>query len=283
MRRGVWIAIVVLTGCTRISPGYVGIKVNLNGTNRGVQDYPIQTGRVWYSPFNEEVFEWPTFVQTASWTHDVNEGHPVNEEITFTTADQMSVAADISVGYSLMAEKVPHFYVKFRTADMNAFTHGFMRNLAREKFDNAAGKYHIEQIMGDNAPFLSEVRLALQNALAQFGVQIEQLGFIGAPRPPPDVVKSINLKVQATQLALQKENEIKQVQMDSQKEVVRAEAYAKALEIKGAAEAAYNRRMADSINERVVEKWRLDKWDGHLPYVNGGSTNPFVSLGNQQK
>jgi regulator of protease activity HflC (stomatin/prohibitin superfamily) len=274
--------VVGMSGCsTRIRPGYVGIKVNASGSNRGVEDYPITTGRVWYNPFTTMVLEWPTFVQTTAWTHDVHEGHPVNEEITFTTADQMSVAADISIGYELDAAHVPHFYVKFRTDDMDQFTHGFLRNLAREKFDMLAGRYRIDQIMGDNGPFLNEVRSAVQREIEPYGVKLDQFGFIGAPRPPQPVIDSINAKVKATQIALQTQNEVATAQAEGQKRIATAQAEAQAIAIRAQAEAAANQLIARSLTSELVEIKRLEKWDGHLPQV-AGAANPFVTLGGRQ-
>jgi regulator of protease activity HflC (stomatin/prohibitin superfamily) len=260
-----------LAGCTRISPGHVGIVVNSSGSQRGVQDYPATTGRVWYNPANTDVLEYPVFVQSAVWTHNTQEGHPVNEEITFTTKDSMQVSADISLAYQLKPDRVPYFYVKFRSSDIDAFTHGFLRNLAREKFDNAAGHYSIEQIMGDNAAFLKEARDALQADLEPIGVQIEQFGFIGAPRPPQAVIEAINLKVQATQIALQKQIEVSQATADANKRIADAEGYAKAALIQADAEATANRKIAESLTPTLVQYKQLEKWDGKLPQVQSGS------------
>jgi regulator of protease activity HflC (stomatin/prohibitin superfamily) len=265
-------------GCsTRIQPGYVGITVNASGTNRGVGDYPITTGRVWYNPLTTTVLEWPTFVQNAAWTHDVNEGKAVNEEISFTTADQMSVSADISIGYSLTAERVPHFYVKFRTDDVSSFTHGFLRNLTREKFDKIAGHYKIEQIMGDNGPFLDEVRAAVQKDIEPYGVKIEQFGLIGAPRPPASVIESINMKVKATQIAIQTQNEVATAVAEANKLVAQADGYARSTAIHADADAAYNRKVAESLTPLLVQNRSISQWDGHLPQVSGGAM-PFINI-----
>lgn len=40
------LSLLLLVGCTRIPPGYVGIKVNMYGSQKGVADFPLQTGRV---------------------------------------------------------------------------------------------------------------------------------------------------------------------------------------------------------------------------------------------
>lgn len=61
-------AAVSLTSCSeRIDAGSEGILVNLYGTDKGVDDVSLVTGRVWYNPFTEEVYEYPTFVQTIDY------------------------------------------------------------------------------------------------------------------------------------------------------------------------------------------------------------------------
>lgn len=58
-----------LTGCgTTIPAGEVGIKVNQWGKKRGVQDYPILTGRVMFNPITEDVIKFPTYRQNRVWT-----------------------------------------------------------------------------------------------------------------------------------------------------------------------------------------------------------------------
>lgn len=263
------------SACTRVDPGHVGIQVNYYGTDRGVESYPRVTGMVWYNPISTKVFEYPTYVQTAKWTRSITEGAPTNEEITFTNADGMSISADISLSYHLLTDRVPAFYVKFRNDDLDQFTHGFLRNLAREKFDTHGGRYKIDDIMGNNAPFLKDVRDDLQRDLAPLGVQLDQFGLIGAPRPPQAVIDAINAKVHATQLAIQKQNELVQAQADAAKEVAKTEGYAKAITIRADAEAAANRKLADSLTPTLIELKRLEKWNGVLPTVQSGAVPLF--------
>lgn len=256
--------------CTRVGPGHVGIKVSLAGSNRGVNDLPLQTGWVFYMPGASQVFEYPTFVQTAKWTKSLDEGKPVNEEITFTNADGMQFGADISLAYHLVETKVPHFYVKFRSDDLDNFTHGFLRNLARDKFDKLGGKYSISQIMGDNAEFLKDVRDSLQAELTPVGVELDQFGFIGAPRPPQAIQQAINDKAQAAQLAQQKQNELQQAQADAAKAVATTEGYAKSVTIRAEAESRANKIVSESLTPQLVEKMWIDKWDGVVSTVTTG-------------
>lgn len=272
-----------VTSCTRIEPGHVGIKLNLAGSDKGVENTPLQTGWVFYNIFTQKVYEYPTFVQTAVWTANPNEGRAANEEITFTTGDQMQVKADISLAYRLRSDRVPTFYTTFRSDDLAEFTHGYLRNLAREKFDNAAGKYRIEQIMGDNGPFLAEVRKALQDQVSDLGVELMQFGFIGAPRPPEAVIEAINSKVKATQDAIRVENEVRQAKAEADKVAANADGERRAAISRAEGQAVANERLARSLTPSLME-WRrlqiqeaaIDKWQGQVPQVQAGQNSGFL-------
>lgn len=265
-------------GVSRIEPGHVGIKVVNGGADRGVQDFPVQQGWVFYNPFSTWVKEYPTFVQTAVWTANTGEGHPVNEEISFTNKDKMEVKVDVNLSYHLEPSKIPAFYVKFRSDDINGFTYGYLHNEARDVFNLHGGRYSINEIMGDNATFVEDVRKTLQDKVAPYGVVLDQFGIIGAPRPPAFVLEQINASAHATQLATQKQNELAQTQAEMAKETMKQETYAKNQLIRAEAEAKSNRLISESINGNLLEKMRLERWNGALPQVNGGSTNPFISI-----
>lgn len=270
-------ALSCVTACTRIGPGQVGIKVNMAGSDRGVSEYPLLTGWVFYNPASSSVFEWPTYVQTAKWVKSASEGNPINEEITFTNKDQMQIGADISIGYHLDAPKVPAFYVKFRTDDMNAFTHGFLRNSARDVFDRFGGRYTIEQIMGDNAQFLADVRGALQADMSPYGVELDQFGFIGAPRPPEAIQKAISDKAEAAQITQKKEQEVRQAEAEARSTAARADGEARAILAVATAQAQANRLINESLTPNLIQYKSLEKWNGTLPTVTGGAT-PFINL-----
>lgn len=265
-------------GVTRISAGYVGLKSTAIGSDRGLSEVTVGPAWVFSNPFTESVFEYPTSVQQAVWTHNLNEGNGVNEEISFTNADQMQINADISMAYAIRPTCAASFYVKFRSDNLNEFTHGYMRNVARQKFDDVAGKYHMDQILGDNSQFLTEVRKQLQTTLDPLCVQLDQFGFIGAPRPPAAVTAAIGEKIHATQLAMQKQNELVQSEADAAKEVAKAKGEATATIMRAEAQARANSLLSNSITPTLVEYRKLEKWNGILPTVQSGSGGVMISL-----
>jgi quinol monooxygenase YgiN len=46
---------------------------------------------VFYSPLRTQIIDFPTYVQTVKWTRDVNEGHPLNEELVFNSKEGQEV------------------------------------------------------------------------------------------------------------------------------------------------------------------------------------------------
>lgn len=292
VRKYRWVAIPVLivlffAGCaTRIGPGRVGIKVDLAGSQRGVEELPIRTGWVFYSFLSSTIVEYPTSVQTAKWTHDPNEGSQNNEEMSFNTKDGLTVYGDLSVSYHLDSSKVPAFYVKFRNDDINQFTHGFLRNVARDAINRTGSQYTVQEVMGEKKSELElNSRAELQRQVGDIGVVIDQFGFIGSPRPPQSVIDSINAKVQAQQIAVQKQNELVQSQADAAKLVAAAEGQAKAQVAVANGEAESNRVRAASISPNIIEwqklavtdRW-ITKWNGQVPQVQTGANGPGMLL-----
>jgi regulator of protease activity HflC (stomatin/prohibitin superfamily) len=262
----------LLTGCTRIGPGHVGIKIDMAGNNKGVLSTPVRTGWVFYNPAFSTVIEYPTNMQTVHWTKSVDEGSPVDESVTFTNKDSMAINADVNLSYTLASDKVPAFYVKFLAADLSQFTNGYLRNVARNCLNEEAGKYEIAQIMGDNSGFLKDAKACLEAQVAPYGVLIDTLGLTGAPRPPQVVLDQINQKNQAQQLALQKQMELQQVQADAAKQVAAAEGQAKATIAQANGEAEANRIRTASITPVVLQNKALDnqaaaiyRWNGQMP------------------
>jgi regulator of protease activity HflC (stomatin/prohibitin superfamily) len=244
-----------------------------------VQDIELKTGRVWYNPYSTSIIEYPTYMQSVTWTAAPNEGNPTNEEITFNTKDSMTVRGDFNLSYTLVSDKVPAFYVKFRSDDLKTFNDGFLHSVARTCINDTAGSYTIEQIMGDNGPWLKESQKCLDAKLDQYGVKIEQFGIIGSPRPPDQVIQSINMKVQATQLALQKQNEVAQATADAQKAVAVAEGEANSQIARAKGEAESNRIKSSSIDDKLIRWYQLTnahdmiwRWNGQRPNVEAGGS-----------
>ncbi|MEI7812310.1 MAG: prohibitin family protein [Ignavibacteria bacterium] len=262
--------------CTRrIDPGYVGIEVDLYGGNKGVQSYTLKTGIIFYNPLTTMIVSYPVFVQTAIWTRSIDEGRSTNEEITFNSKEGLVISGDVNLSYQLDEKLAPNFYVKFRQDNLEHFTHGIMRNLTRDAFNEEAVNYSVEELYGiKKEVFLTRVKERVNNSIAVYGIKIEQFGFIGALRIPENVLNALNAKIEATQNAIKAENILRQTEAEAAQQITRA---------KGAAEA--NRLLTSSISAQLIEWRRLEinekalaRWNGQVPSVMSGASDNNMIL-----
>ncbi|MEO7887392.1 prohibitin family protein [Polaromonas sp.] len=257
---------------TIIPPGYTGIKVN-RLVNRGITREDVVTGFVFFNPIQSTVIVYPTFVQRVIWTHDLKEGNPVNEELTFNTKDSVPVNLDVAVSYLLDAEKVPEFYTKFRADRIESFTHGFLRDTARNAVVMIGSEYAFDDINGSKKEeFLNRLAKELGSRVSPIGVTIQQFGLIGALRPPPALLDAVNAKTRAIQDSIKVENELRSSQAEAKKKIALAEG-----------EAAANRALASSIDDRLLaweriklQKDAIAKWNGQMPSVMSGESGGML-------
>src|SRR5258708_4685133 len=175
------IVVIFITRITRIEAGHVGVEINLAGSQRGASEIPVRTGWVIYSPLRTQIIEFPTYVQTVKWTRDVNEGHPINEEMGFNSKEGMEIFVDVSLSYAIDPLHVPDFYVKYRVSDLDVFTHGILRDIVRNSLNEVASTYNVEDIYGDRkAEFLRKVQALIDHKVARVGVGVQHLSFIEA-------------------------------------------------------------------------------------------------------
>jgi regulator of protease activity HflC (stomatin/prohibitin superfamily) len=263
---------------TRIEAGHVGVEINLAGSQRGASEIPVRTGWVLYSPLSTQIIEFPTYVQTVKWTKDVNEGHPVNEEMGFNSKEGMEIFVDVSLSYAIDPLHVPDFYVKYRAADLEIFSHGILRDIVRNSLNEVASTYNVEDIYGDRkAEFLRKVQAMIDQKVAPVGVGVQQFGFIGAPRVPAVIASAITAKAQAIQQAERARNELATTQAEAAKKIAEAEGDAKSLVTRAQGEADANRIRQNSLTPQLLELRRIennraliDKWNGALPTVQSG-------------
>src|SRR5271169_573195 len=281
---GALILVVFLLRVTRIEAGHVGVEINLAGSQRGASEIPIRTGWVVYSPLRTQIIEFPTYVQTVKWTKDVNEGHPINEEMGFNSKEGMEIFVDVSLSYAIDPSKVPDFYVKYRVSDLELFTHGILRDIVRNSLNEVASTFTVEDIYGERkADFLGKVQAMIEQKVAPVGVSVQQFGFIGAPRVPEVIAAAITAKAQAIQQAERARNELATTQAEAAKKIAEAEGDAKSLVTRAQGEADANRIRQNSLTPQLLELRRIennraliDKWNGQLPTVQTGQGGGMI-------
>jgi len=269
-------------GCTVVEPGYVGIKVNSWGSSRGVQDIPVETGRVSYNPITTTVHKFPTFMQTIVWTKDATEGSPTDESIGFNSSEGVGVNVDVALSYSLEADKVPHIFVDLRK-DIDYITHVYMRAKVRDSMYKHGPEYKIMELLGDrNKEFMDSVQKTLDDELKPKGILIDMLSIVGKPRVPENVEASINATITAKQKAIEAENKVLQSRAEAEQKVEEAKGEAESIRLRAEANAKANEVLTKSLSPELLNYEALQHWDGKLPQVLGNSgAIPFIEVKKQ--
>ncbi|HVC44191.1 MAG TPA: SPFH domain-containing protein [Candidatus Binataceae bacterium] len=282
-RMGVLVLLLVVaamgnSGCTKVEPGWAGIRVKLYGSQRGVQDYPVITGRVWYNPWTEEIYQFPTFMQNVVWTAGLNEGAPHDESFTANSQEGVPFNFDVGVSYQIDADMVPHIFLKFRE-DANTLTNIYVRNQVRDFFSIEASKMPIMQIVGPQKQVLLERVLDdLHAKLGADGIRFDNISIVGKMRLPPQVEDSINAVIEATQRALEAQNKVAQSTAEAEQRVAEANGIAQSTMIRAKAQADANQVLNSSLTPMLIQYEALQKWNGTLPQVTGSGGMPFVQL-----
>lgn len=271
-----------LNGCTYVEPGYVGIVVNNYGSQKGVQDFPIKTGKFSYNPWTEKIYKFPTFKQNIVWTKDAHEGSVNDDSITFNSVEGAAINVDIAVSYSISAEKVPAIFVEFRQQP-EQITNVYIRSKVRDAFSRTASVMKVTEIYGLKKQELQKnVTESLKQELEPKGFNIDSISIIGKMRVDPAVEKSINLTIEATNKAIEAENKIRQVEAEAKQAKAEAEGKGQGILALAEMQAQANDIVNKSLTPSLL-KWKaLERWDGILPKVTG-ETVPMISLDNLEE
>lgn len=239
-------------GYERIDAGYEGIKVNLYGDGKGVDDVSLVTGVVWYNPVTTAVYEYPTFVQTVDYS-----------PFSINAKDGSSFTVDPTISLKIVDGKSPEVFKKYRKEDIVEVINTTLYNYVKNAFRIQLNNYTTDELVSKREEFEKSIEDRLSKELLAENFQLEQM--TSGLQYPQTLVNSIDAKNAAIQQALKAENEVKTIEAEAKKKVAAAQGEAEALKIKGDAEAEYNRKISASLSVLIVQQDMIKKWDGKLP------------------
>lgn len=263
-----------LANCSKVPAGYVGVKVYLLGQSKGVDHEVLGVGR-YYIGINEDLFLFPTYKINKIWTADDREDSPGNEEMTFQTKEGLSVSADVGITYNVDPKQVGTLFQTYRKG-MDEITSIYLRAYVRDALNRIASTYTVEDMYGvKKSEILDKALSDIRKDLEPKGILVEKLYWIGSIRLPQTVVTALNAKIEATQMAQQRENEVAQAKAEADKKVAEARGEAESLRLKAMSITQSNLEL-----ERLqIQKTLAEKWDGHLPTTMvPGQTVPFLNV-----
>lgn len=230
-----------LTSCyEKIDAGHEGIKVNLYGSDKGVDDVSLVTGIVWYNPWTTTIYEYPSFVQTVDY-----------EPFEINSKDGSKFLVDPSALIKIKDGKSPLIFKKYRK-DLNEVIaktlYVSIKDAARIEFN----KYNADEIVSKRSEVDKSFEDRVRAAFEAENFELQQL--TPGIRYPKSYEDAIDAKNRAVQQKLQVENEIAVAKAEAEKVLVKAKAEAEA-----------NKLREQALTPAILQKMWIEKWDGKLP------------------
>jgi regulator of protease activity HflC (stomatin/prohibitin superfamily) len=234
-----------------IDAGNVGIKINLYGSDRGVDNITIVTGRVWYNTWTTKIVEFPTYTQSVDY-----------EPFVVTTRDAAEFQVDPKLNYHINPSMVPQIYRQYRKS-LAEIEQQFMRNTIYDAYRIVANSFTSDSVMSNREKFEDKIQVILTKNLGKDGFIYDQL--TSAISPPASLRQMIDEKNASIQARLKAENEAKQAIAEATVSKAKAEGEAAALLVKARAESEANRLRQQSLTPLLIQQQVINKWDGKLP------------------
>jgi regulator of protease activity HflC (stomatin/prohibitin superfamily) len=251
-----------------ISPGYVGVVIDMLGDSKGIESKELHVGMHWISPW-KNVYQFPIFEQNDTWEGEL-------EGFSFQTSEGMAVHADIGITYHLRPESIPIIFQRYRRG-MDEITNIFIRNYIRDAINKAASKTRIEDLYSGKETFFDDIESHVRNDLSPIGIELSRIYLIGRFKFPQTVITALNSKIEAMQRAQQRENELREAEAEAKKQIAKAEGQAKCSMLQAEAESKANLILAQSVTAELIQWQAVQKWDGILPKVTSENV-PFINL-----
>jgi len=248
-----------------IDAGNVGIKINLYGSDRGVDNITIVTGRVWYNSWTTKIVEFPTYTQSVDY-----------DPFVVTTKDAAEFKVDPKLNYHVNAAMVPQIYRQYRKP-LSEIEQQFMRNTIYDAYRIVANSFSSDSVMSNREKFEDRIQNILTKNLNKDGFIYDQL--TSAITPPESLRQMIDEKNASIQARLKAENQAKQADAEAKVKVATATGEAQALLVRAKAEAEANRLKQSALTPMLIQQEWIQKWDGKLPTTQaGGNTSLMMPI-----
>lgn len=290
------ICLIVGFSCAeKVPAGYVGIVYSMNG---GVSDDVLTQGWHIVSP-TKEVTLYSIGIEQSYLTAGQNGDSKGDDSFEVPSSDGKGLNVDLTFTYRYDVERVTDLFTRFKGQSGKEVRDSFIKPNIISWTKEVTAKYPVTDILGDERANLnSAVSEYIRDKFEPYGIIIENVSLIDIDADD-ETRASVQRKVNAQQelelaqieqktanVQAQKDKEVALIEAEKEKEVaeinaekakIKAEGDAEAIKIKAEAEAEANAKIAKSLTPELIEKEKIDKWNGSVPVVNGSST-PIISM-----
>lgn len=241
--------IVIANSFCIVEAGHTGVIVTFGQVNENV----LQEGIHPKIPFVQQVVKIDNRitkleVETEAFSKDLQ---------TVTTTLAINYRVDTSKSYSIYKNIGADYETVLVTPAVN------------EVLKATTAQYTAEQSVTNRALISDGLVVGINEKLNEIGLYVTDVNIINF-----DFSEAYITAIEEKQVAQQ---QLLKAETEKQTAITNAQAEAEALKIKAEAEAAANEILAKSVTPELVEYNKIEKWNGKLPTVSGGTA--IVDIG----
>lgn len=291
------VGIVCLLICTeKIPAGYVGVVYDMSG---GVDGEILSQGWHIVSP-TKKVTTYSIGIEQSYLTEEEKGDSPKDESFSTPTSDGKSLKVDLEFSYRFDVDRVAQTFVTFKGRSGKEIKDTFIKPKMSAWTQEVTAKYPVTDVFGDKRQELNEaLDEYLKTKFDPYGIIIDTVNFTNISTDE-ETAKAIQKKVTAQQelelaniekktaeVQAEKDKQVALIEAEQKKETAEIEAERAKIEAQGKAdakkiaaeaEAKANKEIAASLTPELIEKQKIEKWNGTVPTVSGTSSTPIVRI-----
>ena len=244
------VLIVALNSFVVVEAGHTGVVVTLGAVNEGV----LQEGMHLKAPFVQDVVKIDNRIRKLEVTTEA------------FSKDLQSVDTVLAINYRGDTSKSYSIYKNIGADYENVL----VVPAVNEVLKAITATYTAEESVTNRALISEGLIVGLNEKLNDIGLYVTDVNIIDFDFSDA-FINAIEEKQVAQQQLLKAETE-------KQTKITNAQADAEAVKIKANAEAEANETISKSLTNQVIENKKIEKWNGELPRVQGGS-GTIVDIG----
>ena len=263
---------VVLGSVVVVPAGHTGVVLTLGR----VSDIVLQEGMHFKIPFAQQVI----LINNRIVKLEV--------ETQAFSKDLQTVSAKLAVNYRIdkgMSQTI------YRNVG-NAYESVLVVPAVHEVLKAVVAEYTASTLVADRSSVSVELDNNMKEKLADSGIVVEDFNIIDWDFSD-EYIAAIEQKQVAEQNLIKTRTEQEQAvviaeatakqkviaaQAAAEAAVIEAEAKAKQIAVEADAQAEANRKLAESLNQSIIDYEKINKWDGKLPTVQAGSGGALIGI-----
>lgn len=269
---GIFALVLATSSWTTVPSGSTGVIVTLGKT----QSYTYEEGFHFKAPFVTKVVKMSNQVQKTE------------TNAAATSKDLQTVNSTIAINYHLSGDSSNKIYKQVG----QSYAETLLDPAIQESVKNCMAQYSAEQLITQRSAVSADIYNELSEKMNEYGIFIDEFNIINF-----DFSTEFNNAIEAKQVAEQnklkaeteKEQRVIEAEASAREKELAAEAEAnatlakanaeaEAIRVKADAEAEANSKISASLTPEVLDKQKLDKWNGDVPQtiLGGNSSSVYV-------